>query len=135
MTASAALIAVGLYAGLALLMNFALQVLVIGRRRAARVALGTGGDAELERLVRAHGNFVETTPLLLIALALMALSGFSAMVVHVFGAAFLASRASHAYGLSTKAGPSPGRMVGMIGTFTVSILVAVALILRFVGLL
>lgn len=109
----------GLYAGLCGLLLVGLYVRVSQRRIAAKIGTGTGGDAELEQRVRAHANFIESAPLVLILLYLVEQTGASAMVIHAFGTAFLLARIAHAQGMSSTLGRSPGRFYGSIGTLLI----------------
>lgn len=105
------------YAGLAGLMLILLSVRVIGRRVKARVALGDGGDEELGRRIRAHGNFVEFVPLALILMALIETSGLAPWVVHVLGIPLIVGRAVHAWSITAQS--LRARQAGMILTFFV----------------
>lgn len=107
----------GLYAGLAGLMLIVLSVRVIQVRRARGFSSGDGGDAELKRRVRAHGNFCEYTPLALILLAGVEGAGSPAWFVHGLGICLLAGRASHAWSMT--AGSIKARVAGMSLTFLV----------------
>ena len=51
------LIITPLYVALAAIILLALTIRVIRLRRRLAIGLGTGGDAELEKAVRCHGNF------------------------------------------------------------------------------
>jgi uncharacterized membrane protein YecN with MAPEG domain len=51
-----------------------LSFAVIGLRRKNKVALGDGGKEDLERAIRAQGNFAEYVPFGLILLACLELS-------------------------------------------------------------
>jgi uncharacterized protein len=46
-----------------------LSMRVIGQRRRARIAIGTGGDPALERAMRAQANFAEYVPFALVLMA------------------------------------------------------------------
>lgn len=105
-----------LYAGLCGLLLLALSVRVSQRRLATKIGIGTGGDEELERRVRAHANLVENAPLALLLLLLIEQSGAGAAYVHAAGALFVAARILHARGLSTSAGRSPSRFYGSLIT-------------------
>ena len=48
-----------------------LSLRVAAMRRSTRVSLGDGSNAAMQRLIRAHGNFGEYVPLLLILMALL----------------------------------------------------------------
>lgn len=106
-----------LYAGLLALLFVGLSVQVIRQRLARMVSLGDGGDAELSRRVRVHGNFAEYVPLALILIALAETLGAPALLLHALGLATLAGRASHAWGLSPANSMQALRTVGMILTF------------------
>lgn len=131
---SPSLLAAGFYVGLSLLVTLGLTALVIRQRMAKRVSLGTGGDRDLEKVVRAHGNFAENAPFLLVGLVVLALIGFPPLVVHVLGLAMLVVRGAHAYALSTHGGVSPARTIGVLGTFALYLVMAFCLVGRYLGL-
>lgn len=105
-----------LYAGLCGLLLLALSVRVSQRRLATKIGIGTGGDEELERRVRAHANLVENAPLALLLLFLIEQSGGTAAYVHAAGAVFVVARLLHAQGLSSSAGRSASRFYGSLIT-------------------
>ncbi len=115
------------YAGLLGLLLLALSVMVIMNRRRARVALGTGGDAGLERAVRAQGNFVEYVPITLLLMLMAEWQGTPAWLLHAMGVALLAGRSAHAFGLHGAV--MLARQAGMALTFTVLVIASVAAIL------
>ena len=84
------------YAGLLALFYFYLTMRVAFARGRAGVALGTGGDASLERVIRVHGNFIEYVPLALILLGFMEAHRHSLYVLHLLCILLLIGRASHA---------------------------------------
>ncbi len=108
-----------LYAGLLALLFVFLSVHVIRRRLAKMVSLGDGGDAELSRRIRVHGNFAEYVPLGLILIGLSENLGAPGMLVHALGLALLLGRVSHAWGLSPVNEMQAFRSVGMVLTFAV----------------
>jgi len=101
-----------LYAALLGLLLIVLSDLVSRNRKRSRVNLGHGGDPLLERIMRAHGNFVEYVPLGLILLLLLELKGAESWVLHVFGLMLLAGRMLHAYGMIRPDGALSGRYWG-----------------------
>jgi hypothetical protein len=109
----------GLYAAITGLMLVVLSFRIIGRRRKLRISIGDGGDDELARRIRAHGNFIEYVPLALILMAIVELSTASAVVVHVFGIGMIGGRVAHAWSLARQS--IPARVIGMILTFSVLI--------------
>jgi uncharacterized membrane protein YecN with MAPEG domain len=91
---------------------------VIGRRRAARAALGDGGDADLARRIRAHANFAEYVPLVLVLMMLAELGGAPIWMAHTAGACLLAGRVAHAVTISRLDEDIRMRVVAMVLTFT-----------------
>ena len=87
-----------LLTGIFALMMVSLSVPVSLRRRALAVAYGDGGDRWLGRLIRAHGNFAEYAPLLLIVLAMVEIADAPKPFVWTLAAAFLLCRVLHALG-------------------------------------
>lgn len=106
-----------IYASILALFFVSLSVRVIGARRAARVALGDGGNAQLLRRQRVHGNFAEYVPLALILMLLAEQQGTAAWVVHGIGVLLLAGRLVHAFGVSQSPERIWLRVTGMSLTF------------------
>jgi uncharacterized membrane protein YecN with MAPEG domain len=105
------------YAALLTLAYVVLSLRVTRVRFAARVSLGTGGQGDLERRIRAHGNFAEYVPLALLLLAFVETQGQSPALIHALCLLLITARAAHAYGLST--GTLRLRIAGVIATFVV----------------
>lgn len=116
------------YAGLCGLLLVVLYARVSQRRLGTKIGTGTGGDSELEQRVRAHGNFVETVPLVLILLYLVEQTGASPAVIHGFGASFVIARVAHAQGMSSTLGRSAGRFYSSVGTLLITAGLAIWLI-------
>jgi uncharacterized membrane protein YecN with MAPEG domain len=105
-----------LYVALAAIILLVLTFRVIRLRRRLAIGLGTGGDAELEKAVRSHGNFTEYAPIGLILLASAELSGAAAGWIQTIGILLIAGRALHAWGLAQSRGKSFGRATGVVLT-------------------
>lgn len=90
-----------LFAGICALMQCALTAWVVVRRRQARVSFLDGGDKQLLRRIRAHGNFTETVPMALLLMALLELGGLGATWLTAFGCALIVGRMLHAASLLT----------------------------------
>ncbi len=90
-----------LFAGCCALLQCALTALVIMRRAQTGVDFLDGGDQQLMRRIRAHGNFSETTPMALLLMALLELRGLGSAWLIAFGAALLLGRILHAQSLLT----------------------------------
>ena len=108
-----------LYAALCTLLILVLAGRVMAARMKYRVGLGDGGNAELNRRVRAHANAVEYVPLALLLLGGMELN-------------LLLSRVLHAWGLHVSAGTSPGRFAGTLLTLLLMIVMALFAIAGFI---
>lgn len=107
-----------------------LSVRVIGQRRRARIALGTGEDEALLRAARAQANFVEYVPMALILLALLEGAGTGPFLLHALGAALLGGRLAHGVGISRSPEDMRLRQIGMALTLGVLIAGAGLLLLR-----
>ena len=105
------------YAGLLGILFFYFSVIVVQGRLSKKVSLGDGDDHHLMQVIRAHGNFSEYTPIVLILLFIAEVNGTNAMMLHICGSALLAGRFIHAFGLRRHAGPSWQRVAGMSLTF------------------
>jgi uncharacterized membrane protein YecN with MAPEG domain len=113
-----------LYAGFCSLLVLLLAMRVAHWRFTHKIGLGDGGDKELLKRVRAHGNAVEYLPLSLILLGGLELNGYPNYLIHGFGAALFVSRVAHAWGLSRSSGSSLGRMSGMVITWGIMLAMA-----------
>src|SRR5687767_578040 len=90
---------VAIYVGLNALLMLALAYNV-GSRRGSQNQLQPGdmGDATLTRAIRAHANFAEYAPLVLLLLLVLALLGVKPMWLHLYGGVFTAGRIVGAIG-------------------------------------
>lgn len=116
-----------IYAGLCGLMLCWLALQTIKARRANKVRLGDGGVPELQAAIRAHGNFAEYMPIVLILLFLLEYNGVHPIVIHVVGSAFVVGRYIHAKGILTD--NLRKRVQGMGFTLTILLGLAIANIL------
>ena len=98
-----------------------------------RILLQDGGDQELVRRIRAHGNFIETVPLAVILLILMEFNGASAAWLHGLGATLVVARVVHYVTIATNPGNTLPRAAGMFSTLIVYLLAAGWLLLASVG--
>lgn len=104
---------VAFYAGICGLIAVGLSIIVVRRRVANKVSFGTSGNPALEQAIRAHGNFTEYVPLILLLLLLLAVGGTSAYLLHGLGIALVLARLAHAQGLLSSPGKSRGRTLGV----------------------
>ena len=118
-----------LYAALLALMFVVLSIKVIKKRRQFQVGIGTNGEALLERAVRVHANFAEYVPFALLLMFLAEYSGLAPLYLHILGITLLVGRLSHAWGVRQLKEPLKFRVFGMLLTFSVLILSALAIVL------
>jgi uncharacterized membrane protein YecN with MAPEG domain len=125
----------GLYAGLTSLLVLALSYKVVKFRRENKIGIGDGGHQGLSIAIRAHGNLIENAPIVLILLALAELNGMPVYLIHCLGTAWIVARLLHAIGLNQgKGGHHFGRFWGVLTTWIVLLILAVANIGFFIGL-
>jgi uncharacterized membrane protein YecN with MAPEG domain len=103
-----------------------LSMRVIGLRRHLKVAIGTGGQPALERAMRAQANFSEYVPFALVLIALAEAGGTPGWTIHLLGAALLAGRLAHGWGITREREDFRFRVGGMMATFGVIGCAAVA---------
>jgi len=101
-------------AGAAAILNLWLAIRISAVRTKAKVMLGDGGDERLIRRMRAHANFVEYAPFILILIALIEFTAGSSWWLWGASVAFVVARILHALGMD---GFRLGREVGTILTF------------------
>ena len=113
------------YAAVLALIYIVLAIRVIRLRRSAKVAIGTGGNAGLERTMRVHANFAEYVPFALLLATFVEMQGAPAWRVHLLCLALVAGRLIHAFGVSQERENIRLRVVGM--ATTIAVLTAMAL--------
>jgi hypothetical protein len=94
-----------------------LSFAVIGLRRKNKVGLGSGGHEDLERAIRAQGNFAEYVPLGIILITCLELNGAPWWLVALPGIALIIGRLIHAVGINTPPPDFSKRILGMKFTF------------------
>ena len=62
-----------------------LGIIVSANRGKLGIGLGDGGNEDLRRLIRIHGNFSEYVPIILIAMAIAEMGGASAGLIWTGG--------------------------------------------------
>ena len=94
-----------------------LSLAVIGLRKKNKVGLGSGGHEDLERVIRAQGNFAEYVPFGIILMACLELNGAPWWLVAIPGVALIIGRLIHAVGINTPPPDFSKRVLGMKLTF------------------
>jgi uncharacterized protein len=120
----------GVYAALQAFLAIALTAPVGQLRSKTNVSLGSGGNPALEVAIRRHANWAEHVPLALLLMALLELNGGGAGLLHGLGAALLVARILHPFGLKADNMRVPLRGIGAGGTLLVTLVAAIALLLK-----
>ena len=102
-----------------------LSFAVIRLRRKNKVGLGSGGHEELERAIRAQGNFAEYVPFGIMLIACLEINGAPWWLVAVPGITLIAGRLIHAKGINMPPPDFSQRVLGMKFTFNTLIALVV----------
>ena len=103
-----------------------LSVNVIRARRQHKVGIGTGQNTSVERAMRVHANFAEYVPFALLLITLLELNKASGLLLIGLCSLLLVGRLVHAFGVSMENERFVYRVSGMVMTFTVILIAAVA---------
>ena len=90
---------------------------VIGLRTKNKISLGSGGHEDLERAIRAQGNFAEYVPFGIILIACLELNGAPWWLVALPGITLIIGRLIHATGINVPPPDFSKRILGMMLTF------------------
>ena len=123
-----------LFAACATLINFWLAMRCGRVRVKEKILHGDGGSSLLSRRMRAHANFVEYTPFVLILALGLEMAGTPSTWLWVAAAVYLVGRICHALGMDAEQG-SPLRMVGIALTFLVMLALVVLALITAYGLI
>ncbi|MEJ7932956.1 MAPEG family protein [Sphingobium sp. AN558] len=109
------------------LINLWLAVRCTLLRMATKTLHGDGGDPRLARRMRAHANFTEYTPIILILFALIELANGASIILWAGAAIYVAARLAHGVGMDGAGeGPHPMRAIGATATWLVMLALAFA---------
>ena len=128
-----------LYVGILSLLFVAFSVLVIRCRLKCKQVIGDGGHDIMLRHVRAHANFAEYVPLILLLMLCLELGGVNAIIIHIMGIALVAGRISHFYSLTVHEPKTAAqgkmsmvfRPIGMMLTFSCLFIGAIIAIINY----
>jgi len=104
-------------AGAAAILNLWLAMRAGRVRMASKVSIGDGGHAALTARMRAHANFVEYAPFIVILIGLIELAGGNANLLWGASILFILARIAHAFGMDVEKVPNPLRAGGILVTF------------------
>mgnify|MGYP001817266594 CR=1 FL=1 len=88
------------------------------------VLYGSPANMELAERVRAHQNFLEYVPMVLIVMGAIEANGGSTLFLYVVGDLLIVARTAHAVGLRHDNMAHIGRLVGAGGTALITLVVA-----------
>ena len=89
----------GFYLAILALLYLVLGLQVSRLRRGNRVLFGDGDNRELRSAIRAHANFAEYVPIIVLMVALLETSGLPALRVHLLMGTLLVARLIHPLGM------------------------------------
>lgn len=112
-------------AAAAAILNGWLMIRVGQKRTSEGISVGNGGNEMVTRRMRAHSNFIESAPLVLILIGAIEMSGQGGNWLAVIGAVYILARVAHAFGMDGGS-LSKGRFVGTIVTLLTLIGLAIA---------
>lgn len=105
-----------IYAGLLAIWFLVLSYRVV-QKRGKGINLGDGGDPEMLRRIRGHGNFAEYVPMILIMLGMLELGGAKPWLLHALGTTLLVARLLHGIAFTFTEKWFIGRFYGTLLTF------------------
>jgi uncharacterized membrane protein YecN with MAPEG domain len=108
------------FAGAAAILHIWLAARVSRMRVAHKVSIGDGGAEPLVRRMRAHANYGENMPIVLIMIGLIELAGGDPRILWAAGIIFILARILHGFGMD-QPHPSRLRAIGMIANSLVLI--------------
>ncbi len=111
------LIITSIIASILAILFLRLSFAVITLRRKNKVSLGSGGNTDLERAIRAQGNFAEYVPINLILMACLEVNFAPWWLIVLFGILLVLGRIIHAVGISEPPPNFSKRVWGMKLTF------------------
>lgn len=88
------------------------------------VLYGEPQNLELAEKARAHQNFLEYVPMVVILMGIIELNGGGATFLHAVGALLVVARIAHAVGLKHDNMAHPGRLIGAAGTALITLVTA-----------
>jgi uncharacterized membrane protein YecN with MAPEG domain len=110
-------------AAAAAVVNLWLAFRIVPLRLKDKVLIGDDGNQRLQARMRAHANFTEYAPFILILIGLIELAGGSMTWLWIAGAVFVVARIAHAFGMD-RTTSSPSRAGGALATWALMALLA-----------
>ena len=118
----------GFYLAILLLLYVLLSLQVSRYRRGNRVLFGDGDNIKLRSAIRAHANFAEYVPIIVLMIAILETAGMPAGQVHWLMGVLLLSRLLHPLGMYV--GPRTWQFqVCRVGGITLTLFVMVSAVI------
>lgn len=121
------------YAVILTLIMIVMNSMVTVARLKTPISLGDGGNDALLVANRRLMNFVENVPMTMILMAFAEAGGAGSSLLHVAGAALLAFRLIHPFGLTVDTPKRMARIVGSVGTKLVQVGLCAVLVMQFLA--
>ncbi|RDL45363.1 glutathione metabolism protein [Marinomonas piezotolerans] len=121
-----------IYAALLALLYVFLSARIIKLRVKYQVGIGDGDHPLLQRAIRVQANFGEYVPFALLLLWMYESMNGAPMLVLILGALLCVGRLLHAYGVSQKNETLTFRQAGMVITFSVMLISAFSIVLKYI---
>jgi len=114
------------------LIYLAVSVWVVYQRWIARLGLGMPTDPKspLFRIGRAHSNFAEYVPILLIMMFLLESTGASLRGIQTVGITLVLGRIAHVFGILEHRTPNLKRSIGVFCTFALLLTLPLWILVR-----
>lgn len=103
--------------------NIWLAVRIVRGRLSAKILTGDGGDMAMIAGMRAHANFTEYAPIVLILMGLIEVARGPLVALWVIGAVFVAARLAHPIGMAQQK-ENKLRGAGAVVTWVVTLVLA-----------
>ena len=111
------LIITSIFASILAILFLKLSLAVIALRRKNKIALGSGSNADLERAIRAQGNFAEYVPMNLLLMGCLEVNLAPWWLFVPLGVLLVVGRTIHAIGINQPPPEFSKRVLGMKFTF------------------
>lgn len=95
------------------------------------ISLGDGGNKDLSRAMRAHGNLAEFAPIFLLLVLALELRGAGGFCLGLLTVSFVIARCAHGYGLLRQATSKP-RQFGAGVSYLVIVIASLWLLLSLI---
>lgn len=116
----------------AALINLWIFTRIVRVRASEKINHGDGGNVLLARRMRAHANFIENTPLVLLLIGALELSGKSGHWLAIVGGIFMLGRVAHVIGMDSEK-PALPRMLGSMSGLLIQLGLIVMAVLVLLG--